>query len=219
MGFGDNLLLDDVAKTAVELHRGQVRKSFGIPYVTHCFDVMKRVASYGVTDDKILAASLLHDVIEDCGVDKQSLALLYGIDVVHMVVHCTRPADQKTKEQKIEWLGGFGEKTIGSIVIKIADRYCNVTDYLTAGNTKYAMLYNLQAYPLYATYFKREHEVPEEWRAGIRGDIYAYNQKMQAVLGHSLQYLETEHYEDSFFKFDREAVNALLFKKKKVSEV
>jgi len=210
MNFETNL--DKAAKFAGKFHTGQIRKSTGIPYVSHCFDVMKQVAEYGAQADKILSAALLHDLIEDCDIDKHEIGFTFGIDIAQIVEHCSRTPTLNSKKQKLDWLRGFENKTIESIVIKIADRYCNVTDYIRAGNSKYAMWYNLQAYPLYSTYFKREHEVPQEWRSGIRSDIYAYNQKMELLLGHSLKYLETEHFEDTFFNFDRKAVDGLLIR-------
>lgn len=204
--------LDKAAERAVVWHSDQTRKDCSLPYVTHCFDVMKRVAHYGVTDEDILAAAILHDTVEDCGIDKRDIAMLFGLRTAYMVVQCSRPQNQKTAKQKLEWMRGFEQKTTGSIIIKIADRFCNVTDFLAAGKTKYAMWYNLQAYPLYEAYFKREHKVSEELRAGIRADIYAYNQQMQMVLGHSLNYIEVAESKDNLFQFDHKAIDKLLIK-------
>jgi len=204
--------VDKAAEFAQEAHEGQVRKGSGFPYVTHCFDVLKRLETYGVKreDEAIQAAALLHDVIEDTDFTKEILAIEFGLDVAQIVSHCSRPYSMSSRKQKLEWLSGFDDKRIEAVIIKIADRYCNVTDYLAAGKIRYALWYNLQAYPLYETYFKREQEVPEEWRSGIRGDIYAYNQKMQKILGRSFLYLEVNG--DEFLKFERKDIDKLLIK-------
>lgn len=56
---------------ARQLHDGQYRKD-GSPYISHPLKVCTTLISYGIEDDVTLAASLLHDVLEDCG-DKLSL--------------------------------------------------------------------------------------------------------------------------------------------------
>ena len=50
---------------ARRLHDGQYRKD-GAPYIVHPLKVCSTLINYGIDDDIVLAASLLHDVIEDC---------------------------------------------------------------------------------------------------------------------------------------------------------
>lgn len=50
---------------ARQLHDGQYRKD-GTPYISHPLKVCSTLISYGIDDDVTLAASLLHDVLEDC---------------------------------------------------------------------------------------------------------------------------------------------------------
>ena len=51
-------------------HAGQVRKDGRTPYVAHCFRVTMTVRDvFGCTDPVCLCAALLHDTIEDTGVD------------------------------------------------------------------------------------------------------------------------------------------------------
>lgn len=50
---------------ARQLHDGQYRKD-GMPYISHPLRVCSTLISYGIEDDVTLAASLLHDVLEDC---------------------------------------------------------------------------------------------------------------------------------------------------------
>src|SRR5581483_6422783 len=51
---------------ACEKHAGQTRSS-GEPYITHPVEVTEILADLEM-DEQTLAAGLLHDVIEDCGV-------------------------------------------------------------------------------------------------------------------------------------------------------
>ena len=50
---------------ARRLHDGQYRKD-GTPYIAHPLKVCSTLINYGIEDDVVLAASLLHDVVEDC---------------------------------------------------------------------------------------------------------------------------------------------------------
>lgn len=51
---------------ARKFHADQYRKD-GTPYISHPLKVCSTLISYGIEDDTILAAALLHDVLEDCG--------------------------------------------------------------------------------------------------------------------------------------------------------
>lgn len=50
---------------AGEAHKGQTRKYSGLPYIVHPIEVATIVSDIGGTDEMI-AAALLHDVVEDC---------------------------------------------------------------------------------------------------------------------------------------------------------
>ncbi|HZO89164.1 MAG TPA: bifunctional (p)ppGpp synthetase/guanosine-3',5'-bis(diphosphate) 3'-pyrophosphohydrolase [Chthonomonadaceae bacterium] len=68
---------------ACERHEGQTRNS-GEPYITHPVEVTEILADLEM-DEQTLAAGLLHDVIEDCGVTVEELAREFGEDVAHLV--------------------------------------------------------------------------------------------------------------------------------------
>jgi len=48
-----------------DLHRNQIRKGTGVPYLTHLMAVCSLVGEYGGDEDLMIAA-LLHDSLEDC---------------------------------------------------------------------------------------------------------------------------------------------------------
>jgi (p)ppGpp synthase/HD superfamily hydrolase len=122
---------------------------------------------YGVGDftkDEILAASMLHDYIEDQGGTYEGVKERFNENVAKLVVQCTRLPNQESKKGKYEFLESFYGKETAAILIKIADRYCNVKDYYrTPGKEKYASTYALQAYPLYHVFFQRQRNVSAQW--------------------------------------------------------
>ena len=150
-------LVDKAIVFAVDKHEGQYRKSLGIPYVSHCFDVMKRLRLYDVEDPEILAAAILHDTIEDTHATREDLLAEFGERVTTIVMECTRPeVEGETREQKFEYLFTFYQKSTAALLLKVADRVCNVSDYRWVPDSrKYAAKYALQAYPVYDALLQR----------------------------------------------------------------
>jgi len=64
-----NFQMSDTLKAvdfAVEAHEGQKRKKSDTPYIYHPLNMACHVLSMGIKEDVVIAAILLHDVIEDC---------------------------------------------------------------------------------------------------------------------------------------------------------
>ncbi len=64
-----NLKLKNTLKAvdyAEEAHKGQTRKRSDIPYIYHPLNLACHALSMGITDDAVIAACMLHDVVEDC---------------------------------------------------------------------------------------------------------------------------------------------------------
>ncbi len=65
-----NFQMQDTLKAvdfAVEAHRNQKRKRSATPYIYHPLNMACHALSMGIREDAVIAAILLHDVIEDCG--------------------------------------------------------------------------------------------------------------------------------------------------------
>jgi len=61
------------ARTA---HEGQIRKSndnAAVPYISHPLNMACHALALGIKEDEIIAACLLHDVMEDCGTPLEEL--------------------------------------------------------------------------------------------------------------------------------------------------
>lgn len=133
-----------------QYHAGQFRSNSVLPYKYHLYDVMKRVAGYGVEDIDVLVAALCHDLVEDTEATPHIIEVNFGSRVRDIVMECTLlDEDDKPFMQKLTWLESFAEKSIEALLIKLADRVCNVLDYYTAMNVPYAAVYAAQAYPVF----------------------------------------------------------------------
>ncbi|MBR4436538.1 MAG: bifunctional (p)ppGpp synthetase/guanosine-3',5'-bis(diphosphate) 3'-pyrophosphohydrolase, partial [Spirochaetales bacterium] len=72
-----NHLLTEAIIFAAKAHEGQMRKFSKTPYILHPLEVAGIIAT--MTDDqKVMAAGVLHDVIEDCGVDPAIIKEKFG---------------------------------------------------------------------------------------------------------------------------------------------
>jgi len=69
-------------------HEGQSRRS-GEPYITHPVAVTTILTELEM-DDATLAAGLLHDVVEDCGVSRDQLAAEFGGEIADLVDGVTK---------------------------------------------------------------------------------------------------------------------------------
>jgi len=84
-----------VVREALELaaaaHEGQTRRYTGEPFVLHPVAVAHIVSEYE-RDPLVLAAALLHDVVEDTDVTARELATRFPASVVRMVLSLTNPS-------------------------------------------------------------------------------------------------------------------------------
>src|SRR3546814_286061 len=81
-------LVQSALDFAIEAHGDQKRRS-GDPYITHPVAVARLVASLHM-DPPTLAAALLHDVVEDCGVTRETIQAKFGDDVALLVDGATK---------------------------------------------------------------------------------------------------------------------------------
>lgn len=156
--------LQRVIEVAVHAHAGQTRKGIfsHVPYVQHLFDVHKRVTHYlqtgeddlAVSVDVMQAAALLHDTDEDTDFKVADARSMFGDEVADLVQELSRPDSMgNSRKDKYEWMQGYMEKSLESVIIKIADRVSNVRDYMADEKKQaYAAFYALQGYPVYQAY-------------------------------------------------------------------
>lgn len=86
-------MIEEAASFAAKAHQGVFRKGTEIPYITHPMETAVIVS--GFTDDpEMIAAALLHDVIEDAGVTKEELEARFGPRVAQLVAN---ESEDKTK--------------------------------------------------------------------------------------------------------------------------
>jgi len=112
---------------AREAHEGQVRNgSGGMPYIEHPEAVANLLAEQGFGDD-VLAAALLHDVVEDSETTVEQLRASFGEPIAGMVAALS---DDETiedyRERKDEHRGRVAAAGGAALAIYGADKLTNV---------------------------------------------------------------------------------------------
>jgi guanosine-3',5'-bis(diphosphate) 3'-pyrophosphohydrolase len=87
---------------AAEAHNSQKRKSDNSPYLCHLVEVQNLLVNVAnVTDEDIIIASVLHDILEDTRISKAHLLQEFGSRVTNIVVALTEdktiPLNQRRK--------------------------------------------------------------------------------------------------------------------------
>lgn len=137
---------------AKEQHEGQFRKS-GEPYIIHAVQVGYTLALLR-TGPKTVAAGFLHDTVEDCDVETEDIARLFGEEVASLVESVTKIGALKFKDEK-EYLASNHRKIfiamakdVRVILIKLADRLHNMRtlQYMSEAKQKKIASETLEVY-------------------------------------------------------------------------
>jgi (p)ppGpp synthase/HD superfamily hydrolase len=119
--------LRGAARFSAQRHAGQTRKNGKTPYISHPVTVTNILAREGgVEDHEVLAASLLHDTIEDTDTTHRELVERFGRRVADMVLELSNPPGLDGDEARAFQL--TKEYSPGAATVKIADKTANVRD-------------------------------------------------------------------------------------------
>lgn len=114
----------------MEKHEGQKRKS-GEPYTIHLIWVAYILATLQ-TGPATIAAGLLHDVMEDCGVSREEMVERFGEEITTLVEGVTKIGKMPFKDESDVYAENHRKiyiamaKDIRVILIKFADRLHNM---------------------------------------------------------------------------------------------
>jgi guanosine-3',5'-bis(diphosphate) 3'-pyrophosphohydrolase len=130
------------AEFATNVHSGQ-RRSSGEPYVYHPLAAARILAEMRL-DHTTLIAAILHDVIEDTGISKESLAIEFGQDVADLVDGVSKIARIEGRSRAELQAESFRKLLLAMtqdlrvILVKLADRLHNMRtlDHMPADKRK-----------------------------------------------------------------------------------
>src|SRR4051794_21961243 len=88
---------------AAEGHRGQVRDADNAPFILHPLEVAHLLRGRGCPDH-VVAAGVLHDVIEDADVEPAELGRRFGAQIARLVAAVSEPSVEGSYEERKERL-------------------------------------------------------------------------------------------------------------------
>lgn len=128
-------LLARALALAVKYHHGATRGEScpgipALPYVVHPYRVAELLRTLGnVNDPEVLAAALLHDVIEDSGARFDEVARACGERVARIVAELTNDSRLPQSDRHEDMFRRLQEASWEARVIKLADRLDNLRSY------------------------------------------------------------------------------------------
>lgn len=123
-------------RIAAQAHRHHHRKGSDLPYITHPAHAALILLRAGIDEDEILAAALLHDVVEDTEHTLEMLAADFPLKVVQLVAAMTeRKHDhdgrkRSWQERKEEHLRHIAAEPWEARAIVLADKLHNLGSML-----------------------------------------------------------------------------------------
>lgn len=168
--------LHRAVKYAAKKHRGLDRDgAHPLPYITHPLDVANKLRYLAnETDETVLAAAVLHDVVEESDATLEDIEERFGTAVKELVRELTRrePTPEETKglspdevwQLRSEWLlEDIRRMSLAAKRIKLADRLSNLEAALATRPPDRLARYQHQTY-LILEAIPRE-ACPELWDA------------------------------------------------------
>lgn len=126
--------LAEAVTLALDIHAAQVRKGAETPYIGHLLGVASLVLEHGGDEEQAIGG-MLHDAIEDCGVEQEAvIATRFGARVAAIVRGCTdadtipKPPWQARKEAYIAHLE---QASPDILLVSCADKLYNARAILT----------------------------------------------------------------------------------------
>ena len=195
-GVLDFGLINKAIYFAKKYHDGQLRKS-GEPFYSHPLEVAYMISDYNLKTD-VIAASILHDVVEDTEVTINMILETFGQRVAEMVNRLTRDRPDGTKlsvKEIIRMAYKNGDKEV--LLIKIFDRLHNLQNihFLTADKQIKVAKETLNTVLLAATYLE---DINIDFIIGnIVNKILDYNPKRDLLKNQNnrlVEYNDLNHY-------------------------
>ncbi len=151
--------LQNAIAFAARAHRHQVRKDDLTPYVSHVFRVCLTLRHvFGIADNAVLAAAVLHDTIEDTTTDFDDIEEQFGSEIAGWVRVLSKDKRLPHDEREQQYMSDLAAAPWQAQACKLADIYDNLTD-------------SVHTRPdLQARTKRKAHEYLEALRSGLKAE-------------------------------------------------
>jgi (p)ppGpp synthase/HD superfamily hydrolase len=125
---------------ALKAHSNQIYGNI-YPYYRHLEDVYKVLIRFGFNERdhlNLLAASFLHDTIEDTGTSYNDIKKVFGEEIAE-IVFCMSDEMGRNRKEKKEKTYPKTRSNPNSVILKVADRIANAEFSVNEGSRQAAM--------------------------------------------------------------------------------
>ena len=122
-------IIEKAAQVAAQAHKEQQRKHDGSPYIAHPIMVAMKIMRHGFSDE-IVAAALIHDVVEDSdwGIDR--VRSEFGDEIAQMVSHLSEDTSLEWELRKEKYTDAIAAAPEGTKAISVADKIHNAENLI-----------------------------------------------------------------------------------------
>lgn len=137
-------ILDRAVHFAVDAHSGTERRGKNIPYIIHPLEAAAIAAT--LTDDQeLLAASVLHDVVEDTSATIGQIRAEFGDRIADLVATESNPREGTWKEHRIGAIARISAASRNAKIVAMGDKLSNLRaiarDYAEKGDSLWSLFY------------------------------------------------------------------------------
>ena len=132
--------IESAISFALKAHSGVCRKNTSIPYILHPLEAAA-IASSFTSDEDVITAAILHDVLEDTCCTERDICTQFGERVLALVKSDTenkrrnRTAEETWKERKQDTINYLASADEDEMIVIFSDKLANLraiwNDYLT----------------------------------------------------------------------------------------
>lgn len=126
-----HMLIERAVALAVQAHEGQTRKESSLPYIVHPVAVALILARYGFSDT-VVAAAIIHDIVEDTLVTEVELRTELGDDVANLVMSVTHDGTLSWDDKKKAYIEVVRAASEEVKAISVADKIANAQSLLAS---------------------------------------------------------------------------------------
>jgi len=118
----------DSENFAKERHSSMLRKDGVTTHYEHLTGVVTRLKNLGVSDEDVLCAALLHDIIEDTNTSFHDIYQRFGSRVAVLVLSLSKDKRLPKGQQEEQYVKQLRESSFEAKLIKLCDISANLKD-------------------------------------------------------------------------------------------
>ena len=159
-------MIEEAAAFAERVHRGTFRKGTTIPYIVHPMETAVIVSGF-TDEEEMIAAALLHDVVEDAGVTGEELEARFGCRVKELVLAESEDKSKSWEQRKAFTLSHLADSSRD----KLSNMRSTARDYMVIGDAVWER-FNVKEKKMHAWYYCGIADALEELSTHFYYDEY-----------------------------------------------